>query len=280
MSIQRFIRTFLVIVVVLSATPTLASETYVFTGPPRESVEKGLEVYGPIAEYLSAATGKRIVYRHPDNWLLYQTEMQKGAYDLVYDGPAFVSWRIAELGHEPLATLSSRLAFVIAVREDYAELNTLADLSGRTVCGFGPPNFATLTLLSLFPNPSRQPYLVEVKTLKEAHQGVLAGKCVGAVMRDKAFAKMHKNSTGAKVIHRTAPVANQTITAGPRFSAEDKATMTAALLAPEAKTKLAKFLARFNRGKDLMKANRDDYAGLSDVLQHSWGFETTRQAAR
>ena len=280
MPMKPFVRTSLAILALVSATSALATETYIFAGPPRESVEKGVEVYGPVAEYLSAATGKRIVYQHPNNWLLYQTEMQKGAYDLVYDGPAFVSWRIAQLGHEPLATLSSRLAFVIAVREDYAQINTLADLSGRTVCGFGPPNFATLTLLSLFPNPSRQPYLVEVKTLKEAHQGVLAGKCMGAVMRDKAFAKMHKNSAGAKVIHRTAPVANQTFTAGPRFSAEDKARMTAALLAPEAKTKIAKFLARFNRGEDLVKADREDYTGLSGVLQHSWGFETARQAAR
>lgn len=39
----------------------------IFTSPPRESHAKGLEVYQPIADYLSKVIGQKVVYQYPDN---------------------------------------------------------------------------------------------------------------------------------------------------------------------------------------------------------------------
>ncbi len=68
-----------------------AADAIVFTAPPRETPEEGQQIYGPIAESLTRVTGHRIVYRHPQNWLSYQTEMLEGSYDLIFDGPHFNS---------------------------------------------------------------------------------------------------------------------------------------------------------------------------------------------
>jgi hypothetical protein len=164
-----------------------AAEEYIFTAPPRETGKNEANAYQPVADYLSAVTGKRFVYRYSDNWLTYQNEMRRGVYDLVFDGPHFISWRMDKLQHEPLVKLPGKLGFVVVTKKDNNKINSLKDLTGRTVCGLGPPNLATFILYSRFDNPMRQPLIIEVKSFKAAYEGVVAGKCLGAVMRDSAY---------------------------------------------------------------------------------------------
>jgi len=266
---------------VLAFGPARATDIYTFTAPPRGSEENEAKVYKPVADYLTSATGKKIIYQHPDNWLSYQGYMQKGAYDIVFDGPHFVSWRMARLQHEPLVKLPGELGFVVAVKRGNDRLNSLKDLGGRTVCGLAPPNLATLTMYSQFDNPARQPLVVEVKSFKDGYQELVKGeKCVAAVMRDKLYNKLDKDKQELKIIWNSNGVANQAFSVGNRISVEDKEKITKALLAPGAKTNIAKFLERFNKGKDLIKANRPEYEGLAVLLKDVWGFELARNETK
>ncbi len=256
-----------------------AAEEFVFSAPPRGTPSAEGKVYGPVAEYLSRATGKHITYRHPGNWLSYQNDMQRGVYDLVFDGPHFLAWRMARTGHEPLVKLPGKLAFVAAIRNDNDNIKQLSDLGGRTVCGLAPPNLATLTLYAQFDNPVRQPLIVETKSFKVAYREMLKGKlCAAVVMRDTMFFKLNKKEHAAKVIWHSGGVANQGFSAGPRFTSEDKAKMTEALLKPEARTRLVDFLARFNKRKALERATRGDYEGLAALLKDVYGFDLAHDA--
>ena len=107
------------------AARAIADEEYIFSAPPRETGESESEVYQPIADYLSKATGKKIVYQGSNNWLTYQDKMRKGTYDLVFDGPHFVSWRMNRLQHVPLVKLAGDLAFVVVVRKDNNRIKEL-----------------------------------------------------------------------------------------------------------------------------------------------------------
>jgi hypothetical protein len=71
----------------------------------------------------------------------------------VFDGAASIGWRMAKLGHEPVARLAGKLAFLVAARKDNDKINSVKDLTDRTVCGLAPPNLATLTGAE----PVRQP---------------------------------------------------------------------------------------------------------------------------
>ena len=102
---------FLLFVAISAATislPGVAANEYIFSAPPRGSAEKETKVYKPIAAYLSKMLGKKIVYQHPGNWLSYQQNMQLGRYDLVFDGPHFVSWRILKTNHVQIGRASCR----------------------------------------------------------------------------------------------------------------------------------------------------------------------------
>ncbi|KPJ93231.1 MAG: hypothetical protein AMJ53_07800, partial [Gammaproteobacteria bacterium SG8_11] len=64
----------------------------ILSAPPRELPEAGLKLYGPLASHLSELLGEKVIYQHPNNWLEYQRDLRRGVYDIVFDGPHFVSW--------------------------------------------------------------------------------------------------------------------------------------------------------------------------------------------
>lgn len=123
----------------------------------------------PVAAFLTKVTGQRVTYQHSDNWLSYQSEMQKDAYDLIFDGPHFVGWRMAKHQHTPLVKLPGNLSFAVIVRAKETRIENIESLAGHTVCAHAPPNLATLSLLAQFTNPSRQPLVIEVKGFKAAY---------------------------------------------------------------------------------------------------------------
>lgn len=258
--------------------PAVAAD-YVFTAPPRDAGGDESEVYKPVADYLSAVTGKRIVYQYVDNWLMYQEKMRKGEYDVVFDGPHFVSWRMAKLQHEPIAKLPGKLVFVTIAKKENDKINAMKDLAGRPVCGLAPPNLATLTMGAQFDNPARQPLIREVKSFKEAYEGVVSGKCLAASLPMGAMKNLDQKNQATKVIYQSDGVPNQGFSAGARFTAEDKAKMAAALLLPEAKTKMSKFFDTWNKDKELTAASRGEYENVVALLKDTYGFDVTRVSA-
>lgn len=259
------------IVLVAAFTFQAARADLVLSAPPRETPEAGLTTYGPLAEFLSKAIGEKVEYRYPDNWGIYQALMTKGDYDLVFDGPHFVSWRIQRLQHVPLAALSGRLSFVVVALQTDAHVHAVKDLVGKKVCGHAPPNLATLTLFDQFPNPSRQPRLVETKGFDGAYQGLIAGKCVGTVLPLEAHGKLDVAGR-TKVLYTSEPFTNQALTAGPRVSAEIRQKIAKALLQADGKA-ASRQIAATSGGSEFVAVTKDDYAGYDGLLKNTWGFE-------
>jgi len=79
-----------------------------FTSAPRDSAEKEAQSFSG-GDLLTKATGQKVRFLHGDNYLVYQSEMRKGTYDIVFDGPHFVSWRMTKLQHVPLVKFPGNL---------------------------------------------------------------------------------------------------------------------------------------------------------------------------
>jgi len=260
------------------------SAEYTFSSPPRESMQKEMEVYEPIAQFLSRATGQTITYEFPGNWLSYQTKMMKNQYDVLFDGPHFVGWRILKKDHTPLAKLPQPQTWIVVAKAGQPRVKQLSDLAGRKVCVHAPPNFGTLTLLSLFTNPSRQPFMAEIKGWKTGYQGVMEGKCSGTVLPVTNWKEYDPDGTKTAVLHRHQPYPNQAFTAGPRVPTELKNKMITALLSPAGQQSMSKLREQFSGGKELVSADKDEYRDVALILQNVWGFEfettTASNAAR
>lgn len=245
----------------------------VFSAPPRESYEVGREIYQPIVEYLSRVTGKHVVYRQPGNWLTYQTDMLRGTYDLVFDGPHFNSWRITHQRHNALVRYADDHVFAVIVRKDDVRINDIKQLAGKKVCGLNPPNLGTLAVLGEFDNPVRQPVILETLGWEKVYQGVvMESRCVAGIVPVANLNRYDKTGNFSKIVYRTRAMPNQSFSAGPRVTREDQAKIAAALTAPEAEIHLSKLRAAYGFEKGLTRAAREEYAGLDSYLKDVWGY--------
>jgi len=267
---QRILVTLSLALLVTLSMPAAAD--LVFSAPPRESQSGGADSYAPLAQYLSKVTGQKVVYKYSDNWLSYQNEMQKGTYDLVFDGPHFVGWRMAKLGHVPLVKFPGNLSFVVIVKKTDNRFNSIPQLAGRTICAHAPPNLATLTVLYEFKNPARQPFIIDTQGFPAAYKGVVSGKCVAAILQAKLAAELDKEAHATRVVYQSEPLPNQALSAGPRVPPEMQQEIIRALLSEPGKAAAGALLERFKM-KEFVPASDKEYIGLGVLLQDVRGFE-------
>jgi ABC-type phosphate/phosphonate transport system substrate-binding protein len=263
---------------ITGALATPASADLILTTPPRETLEDGQRVFGPLAEALSKATGEKVVYQYADNWGLYQTRLTKGDFDLVLDGPHLVSWRFARLHHEPLVALAGNLSFVVITRKDDTQLQNLNGLAGRRLCGHAPPNLATLTVYEQFENAARQPLLVETKGFDVAYKRVLERKCNAAVLPLESYHDLEGQTGRTRVIYQSKNYPNQALTAGARVTPAMRERIQQALLADNGHNPTAKSVANYFHSDGFVPTDADQYRGYDHMLSDTWGFDTKPKA--
>lgn len=246
---------------------------YVFSAPPRESTQAAGEIYGPIAEYLSKVTGKQVVFHYSGNWINYQSEMRKGEYDLVFDGPHLNAWRAAHLQHNILVKAPGDTTFVVAVKQNNDKLQDLEQLMGRAICGMSPPNLGTLTVLGQFDNPLRQPLIVSTRSWDSIYQEMQAGRCAAAILPTHNLAKYDPQGAATRIIFRAKAYPSQALSAGPRVSPEDQAKITRAMTWPDARSATAKLRDAYALTGDFQPVGKDEYAGVASMLKDTWGYQ-------
>ncbi len=259
----------------LAASLTAAhADSFIFTSPPREDPARGQQDYGPIARYLSEVTGSLIVYQHPDNWLSYMKDMQQDRYDLVFDGPHFVSWRMRRLGHTPLVRLPGQLDFVAISRRDDREVVGMSDLAGLSVCAHAPPNLATLTLQDQFRNPNRQPRIREIHGFPTAYRSLLDGGCRGTMIPVKIYQRLSRDQQPptTRVLYQSRPLPHQAFSAAPTIPESMQEQIRLALLDERSATATERLRKRFAGGQELEPADYEQYQGFAGLLRNFWGF--------
>lgn len=251
-----------------------AANGLVFATAPTHSEKETKKIYTPIINYLSKKTGANITLSIPKSFGQYSAKMQRGEYDIVFDGPHLADWRIKNKQHKPIVRLPGSIQVVLAVKNS-SKFKTLKDLEyGAKACAFFPPNLLTMVFLSHYSNPSKQPSLIRVQGFKNLMKCVKNEKGDVAVLRKKLWGKAKKigAAKGLKILasfKNTVP--ERTFTVGPKVSPELAAKFTQLLLSSEAKTATKGLLTKFKK-KNLIKSNPQEYEGLSDLISTVWGF--------
>jgi len=261
---------------VLPASHALAVEKGVitFTTAPTQSVKETQRIYGPLVDYLAKVSGKDIKLVPARNFLEYTSKMRKGKYDIVFDGPHLVSWRMDKVNHVPLARLPGELVFVAAVK-DGVGVTDIKQLIGKKVCAVNSPNLATLTVLDLFPNPARQPLIISVRSFKEAFQCMKSGRGMAAFLPVKFWNKFTKKGKtgGMSIVYSSdkAPLPTRTFSVSNRLDEETQDKLKHAFLNTNGVEGAKPLLERF-RSKSFVPATEQEFEGLSRLLSSVWGF--------
>lgn len=246
----------------VTAPAVVASGDLVLGATPDEGEAVGA---GDLAAYLTRALGRRVVFAATSNWLTYSKDMTQGRYDLVLDSAHLTAWRAERMQHSPLVKSADAAAFVLVTHAKDVATRDLAALRGRAICAPPAPNLGTLAVMAQFDNPVRQPHIVPSADWEAAHQGLITGKCVAAILpAPKLAAYKH---VGA-VLYRTRNFPGAALSAGPRVNGVLQAKIVAALTSPEG-AQATKHLREFLGASAWLPARSEDYAGLSVLLKDS-----------
>lgn len=256
----------------LMLIPSYGLADYIFTAPPRENEATAYKIYKPIADYLTIVTGEKFVYQYPDSWAEYSQKMQNKQYDLAFDGPHFVSWRIKNIEHDVVAKLPQLHIWRVIVKSDNSDIQKLDNLVGKKVCAPKSPNFGMLTMMSHFPNPDREPIHVVTKGWQDGYAGVVSGKCDAAVLPKTNHRKFDAELTETRAIHTHLPYPNQAFTAGPNLSPKLKQKVIDSLLSDDGQMALLNLRERFTGGQKLVSVDNEEYEGISMVLKRAGNF--------
>lgn len=250
---------------------TTYAQDLILTAPPREKPADGQKQYGPLAAYLTKLFGRTVTYVSPGNWLKYQRDMRADKYDIVFDGPHFMSWRIAHLNNTAVVVLPGHLKFDLLVKKDDQKINNINDLVAKSFCGIPPPNLATLSVIAAFPNPVRQPVEIAVKGgAKTVYDAFMKGKCEAAVFRDVFVNKRLSAEQRAqlKLVFESKPFPNQGITVSKRVTETERQLMVQALTMGDGVKATAPILRRFSlNAKHMIAANNAEFAGDNTLLE-------------
>lgn len=272
----------LLVSLIFATSVAHATTTYVVTAPPRGSRAEETAMFAPVAAYLTKATGDKFIYEYPGNWLTYTQNMQDGKYDVEFDGPQFVSWRIQHQNAVAILQLPQAHRFVVISNkldgrgEAFTKIDSISHgLIGRPVCAPAPPNFGTLVLDARFKHPMRRPYIVPTTSWTSGFDGVIRGQCVATVLPRVAYARNMKLYPGKTYqVWQSPAYPNQAITISSRLQkAGLKGKITEALLAPGGLEVLAPITKRYSNGKPFVPVyNQSEYAHIDRVLDDFYGF--------
>lgn len=253
---------FLSPVVVSSAQADL-----ILTAPPRELAYVGAKDYGPLAEYLSKVLAEKVVYKYPGSWARYQRDIRSDKYDIVFDGPHFMSWRMKNHGHTPVARLTGKLSFVLLAKADDSDIKEVKDLVNKKVCAISPPNLSTLTILTQFGDVGTPVLKTVTGSMSDVFDAFKKDECRAAVIREKLYRMKlsDEDRASTKVIFSSEPVPNQGITVSSRVSETTREKIAMALIKESSGT--AQILKRFAPKEDTMiPANAEEYEPYYKLL--------------
>jgi ABC-type phosphate/phosphonate transport system substrate-binding protein len=244
-----------------------AEDTYKLGAPPFLPEAQVRALYQPLADYLSARIGARIVVEPAPNFSAYWDRINEDRYDLALDGGHFVDYRIHFLGHTLLAKLKGVQTYTL-VADTRQGILEVKDLAGRRVAALPIPSLPGAQVEALFPEPLHYPTVVEVGNIADAERLLREGQVAAAVLPSSSIATL----ANALVLTTTRPVPNLGLTAGARVPAPVRRRLRQALLDAET-TEEGRRLLELACQAGFEAAPAEVYKGMHEHLRSAWGYK-------
>jgi hypothetical protein len=233
---------------------------------PVLSEQETRRIYQPLADYLTRSTGHKVKIATTSNFLVHWQLTRRNSYQLILEGPHMVDYRLSKMGYHVVARMPDIISYTLVAHEDQLAMEPV-DLVGKPIASMPAPSLGAVCLNQFFPNPLRQPVLVEVDHLEAAVERVLAGKSAGAIIPSAMVGRFSGLTTVAATEQAPAPG----ISAAPEVSPQVRQAIAKALLAahenPEGRAALEVLkIPRFEA------ALPGHFAGQARLLEGMWGY--------
>ncbi len=259
-------------VVVLLCLPPLAGANdaaLVLLIQPLPREERTFRSYQPLALYIQTLTGRPCTIQMPPNFPAYWSVLHRSSYDIALDGPHFTDYRLNKFGFSAIAKTPDSASYSLITR-DTARIVDPAQLIGRRIASLGLLSGGSARLNAMFPNPARQPALVEVRSSEEAID-FLFEKKVEAAFLPTAVVSQKLQRGGLTVILTTEPMARLILSASPRLSAEIKEKIRGGLLQAH-QTGAGRAMLQDIGLERFEPVTPESLANQRNVLKSYWGY--------
>jgi phosphonate transport system substrate-binding protein len=249
----------------MASAPAWADRLVMAVHPVLSAAETR-QTYQLLAAYLNKRTGHDIEIATSANFLVHWQVTKRGQSALLIEGPHMVDYRIKKMGYTVLAKMPEVISYTLVAHQDRLAIES-QDLVGKSVATLPAPSLGAVQLNQIFPNPLRQPVLVEVDDMESAVKRVMEGKAAGAIIPSAMVGRF----TEVTPVATTGQAPSPGITAAPWVNAETKRALRQALLDahndPEGQAALkALRLGRFDA------ATPAQFDGYARLLEGMWGY--------
>lgn len=231
--------------------------------PPQQTVR----AWQPLADYLGKATGQSVQIVPSRNFFTFWERLKKGdQFDLVLTGAHLTDFLVQRMDYRPLARIPGQVSYTLVTGQDTLIFDP-NELVGKRIASLGSPSLGALRVAELFPNPMRQPTIVEVPDSESAVKAVQEGRAVAAIIPTPLVQQYPDLNT----VTTTTPVPHIALSASPEVPEAQFEKMRQALLQASATEPGRQMLERINM-PGFVPAGAETYEGYSRLLQGVWGY--------
>jgi len=226
-----------------------------------------LKAYQPLADYLSKQTGHTIRIKAHSNFLTYWSSMrQKKGFDLVLDAAHFSDYRVAKMDYEILAKLPDSVSFSVVTHTDNLIFD-VDELVLQKVATMVSPSVGAIRLLSLFPDPMRQPKIIYARDSADAAKKVLDKTAFAAIIPTALVGGFE----GLNTVMTTQSLPHMAFSAAPEVPAGVRDKIRRALLTARDTVTGREMLSKLNFAA-FEAASAKNYTGQKALLSHELGY--------
>lgn len=229
--------------------------------------QRTIEFYQPLAKYLSKNTGQEIKVIAAVNFPAYWETMKKGKdYDIIMDAAHFTDFRRERLGYRVLAKVPDTVSYSLVTHEESLVLDP-EELIGKKVATMSSPGLGGIRLNELFPNPLRQPIVIETANSLAAVDLVKKGDAEAAIIPTPLLNTLE----GLNTVITTEPVPHVGFSVGPKVSKQARDAIQKALINAD-KSDEGKAMLEAIRFPRFVSASDKIYVGNAELLEGVWGY--------
>jgi phosphonate transport system substrate-binding protein len=248
-------------------SPLSQAGEYNFVVQPILPPEQTKKAFTPLTEYLSKQTGHNIKLITSINFLSYWETMKKNTqYDFILDAAHLTDYRIKRMGYSVLAKRADAVSYTLVTGEN-ADVLDPEELIGKSVASIGSPSLGMLRMEEMFPNPLRQPVIVEVDNSVDSIKKVIDGQAVGAMVPTPLVGAYPQLVT----ITTTEQVPHTAISASASVPKDVQNAIRKALLDANNTEEGQKMLEAINF-PSFEKTGAETYNGFAALLEGTWGY--------
>lgn len=262
----------LVLVMLTPMQAISATEELTLAIQPILSEEKIQNTFQPLADYIAKATGRPVKVETAPNFLSYWNKMIQNKKNMLYfDAAHFTSYRAKKRGFRILAKIPDTISYSVIVRDTEMIFEPITELMGKTIASLGSPSIGAARLNGMFPNPMRQPIIVEVPDFQSGIKAILENRAYAAILPTPIVSQAMDNGSPINVVMTTEPIPHIALSASPDIDINTVNRIRQALIGAS-KREDGKIMLKKIGFPKFDPASPAIYKGQDKVLQAYWGY--------